>query len=248
VSDTEPDSDRLPVAPIKEDQVAPFPCEWDPILICVDFEAWEKDNSYITEAGVAVLDTKDIAKIPPGPGGKNWIEKIRARHFRVSENISMVNSEHVAGYPDKFNFGQSEFLSKADLKEKLLEIILTPDPDITPLEDLSGYGHPDPIYRLFGMIGHGLQADLGFLEKGFNIHVRSIRWCLDTVDTQNLWTALHHSQWGICSLEQLLNELGIEHEYLHNAGNDAMYTMQAFIKMGLRESLLAGARGGKLLR
>jgi hypothetical protein len=186
------------------------------------------------------LDTKHIAKIPPGPGGKNWIERICARHFRVSENTNMVNSKHVVGHPDKFRFGQSEFIGKDDIKEKLLEIILTPDPDVEPLPDLSGFGHPDPIYRLFGIIGHGLQADIGFLEKGFGIHVRTMRQCMDTVDTQNLWTALHHSQWGICSLEQLLNDLGIEHEFLHNAGNDAMYTMQAFIKMGLMESFDAG--------
>jgi hypothetical protein len=240
VSDTELDSDQRPPAPLKEEWIVPFPCGWEPILICVDFEAWEKDNSYITEAGVAVLDTKDIAQISPGAGCKNWIAKIRARHFRVRENANMVNGEHVSGHPDRFNFGESEFLSKAELKQKLLEIILTPDPTVEPLEDLSGYGNPDPIYRLFAIIGHGLQADIGFLEKGFGIHVRPMRQCMDTVDTQNLCTALHHSEWGICSLGQLLDDLEIKHEFLHNAGNDAMYTLQAFIKMGLTESFSLG--------
>jgi hypothetical protein len=223
----------------------PFPCEWDPILICIDFEAWEKDHSYITEAGVAVLDTMDISKIPPGPGAKNWIEKIRSHHFRVAENANMVNSEHVAGYPDKFNFGQSEFLSKDELKEELLQLIFTVDPEIE--HEVNGYGGEEPIYRLFGMIGHGLQADLGFLRRGFGIELRSSRWALGTVDTQSLWTDLHHSQRGSCSLEQLLCDLGIEHEYLHNAGNDATYTMRAFIKMGMMESLSAGAKGGQLV-
>lgn len=229
------------MAPIREKDVAPFPCEWEPVLISIDFEAWEKDHSYITEIGVAVLDTRDIAKIPPGARAKNWIEKIRARHFRVKENLNMVNSVHVAGHPDKFKFGESEFLSKSDIREMLVQIIFSPDDEAAPIDnDEVDLVYEEPRCRLFGIIGHSLEADLSFLQKGFNIGTRSSHWCLDTIDTQMMYAHLERYIVGNCSLEGVLQDLGIDYEYLHNAGNDAMYTMQAFIVMALNDSMSLG--------
>jgi len=214
----------------------PWPSDWEPVLISIDFEAWEKNNSYITEVGLAVLDTKDIVKIAPGQGAKNWIEKIRPLHFRVKENLAMVNSEFVAGQPENFNFGQSEILSKSDIKEKLQQIIFDLDPEFQPEDP-----YEPPYYRSFALIGHNLQADRSFLHKGFDMAPWTSHWCLPDSDTQMIYGGLHQSGGGSSSLEGVLRELGIEYDFLHNAGNDAMYTMQAFLIMGLKESLMAGA-------
>lgn len=75
------------------------------IFISIDVEADEFNHKLITEIGVATLDTLDLVKLAPGDVGKNWMQHIRARHFRIFENRHIVNKVHVAGCPDGFEFG-----------------------------------------------------------------------------------------------------------------------------------------------
>jgi len=51
------------------------------VLLCVDCEAFEFDQSKVTEVGVAVLDTKDIRGIPAGDNAADWISKMRYAHY-----------------------------------------------------------------------------------------------------------------------------------------------------------------------
>ena len=97
-----------PVAPpiiFNADQVAPCPFEDEPVFICVDVEAYERDNNKITEIGICTLDVRDLAQQVPGEGGKNWMELIRCRHFRIREYKHLNNTEFVSGCADRFEFG-----------------------------------------------------------------------------------------------------------------------------------------------
>lgn len=87
------------------DKLAPYEQEGSVIFISVDIEANERNASQITEIGIATLDTRDIKSIVPGQGGKNWMDKIRARHFRINEYKHIRNTEFVNGCPDRFEFG-----------------------------------------------------------------------------------------------------------------------------------------------
>lgn len=75
------------------------------VFICVDVEAYEFNNKIITEIGIATLDVLDIVNMPPGVLGENWRKAIRARHFRIKENMHLKNTKHVRGCADKFEFG-----------------------------------------------------------------------------------------------------------------------------------------------
>ncbi|OJD26297.1 hypothetical protein ACJ73_02326 [Blastomyces percursus] len=97
--------------PMYVNKVAPCRFASEPIFVCVDVEANEKNHYQITEIGVSTLDTLDLVGIPPGEGGINWIAKIRSRHFRISEYANVVNKEYVSGCPDSFEFGESEWIS-----------------------------------------------------------------------------------------------------------------------------------------
>lgn len=68
-------------------------------------EANERNSSQITEIGIATLDTEDIQKLSPGKGGVNWMDVIRARHFRINEYKHINNTEFVSGCADRFEFG-----------------------------------------------------------------------------------------------------------------------------------------------
>ena len=62
----------------------PFPFEKDGVVfICVDIEAWEKNNSKITEIGICSLDTRQLVGQRPGKDGRNWFSKLVSRHFRL---------------------------------------------------------------------------------------------------------------------------------------------------------------------
>lgn len=93
---------ELPHTEFRPDKLAPFVFEQDAVFICVDVEAYERDNNKITEIGISTLDTRDLAHIAPGVKGKNWQNAIRARHFRISDYKHLVNKEFVDGCPDRF--------------------------------------------------------------------------------------------------------------------------------------------------
>jgi hypothetical protein len=97
--------------PFNLSQAAPHPFDQDVVFVCVDVEAYERDHSLITEVGISTLDTADIKSLAAGYGGFDWMERIRSRHFRVSEHQHLKNTSFCTGDPEKFLFGRSEFVS-----------------------------------------------------------------------------------------------------------------------------------------
>ncbi|KIX06245.1 uncharacterized protein Z518_04220 [Rhinocladiella mackenziei CBS 650.93] len=96
--------------PLNVHDIAPFPPEKEPVIISIDVEAYERAHNIITEVGVSTLDTLDLVQIPPGPGGRNWINQIRSRHFRIKGRQHLINKDFCIGNPDAFQFGRSEFV------------------------------------------------------------------------------------------------------------------------------------------
>lgn len=74
-------------------EAAPYEFDQSVVFVCVDVEAYERDQKKITEVGISTLDTLDIIKIPPGEGGIEWMKHIRARHFRIVETSHLRNRE-----------------------------------------------------------------------------------------------------------------------------------------------------------
>lgn len=90
----------------------------------------------------------------------------------------------------------------------------------------------DKQYRDIIIVGHGVSSDINYLQEmgvelmaAFNFF-RSI----DTKDLHQAWRHLHDGR----SLAYLLSDLNISFKDLHNAGNDAAYTLQAMIALAVR--------------
>jgi hypothetical protein len=94
-----------PTTRFDPDKVAAYNQEGSVVFVCVDVEAYERNNSQITEIGFATLDTEDLKSLVPGEGGTNWLSVIRARHFRINEYKHLKNTEFVDGCADRFEFG-----------------------------------------------------------------------------------------------------------------------------------------------
>ncbi|KIW73243.1 hypothetical protein PV04_01377 [Phialophora macrospora] len=100
--------------PLNVNLPAPLPFEKEPVIIAIDIESYERAHNLITEIGISTLDTLDVVGLAPGPNGKNWLNQIRSRHFRIRGREHLVNRDFCVGHPDGFQFGKTEWV---DLKE-----------------------------------------------------------------------------------------------------------------------------------
>jgi hypothetical protein len=103
------------LASLDVEKPAPHPFDRDVVFIAIDVEAFERAHNLITEIGISTLDTADIKLLPPGQGGVNWMECIRSRHFRISNHSHLRNTTFCTGNPERFLFGQSEFVSMDEI-------------------------------------------------------------------------------------------------------------------------------------
>ena len=97
--------------PLDTSKPAPYVFESDPVIVCVDVEAYEWDHSKVTEIGVSTLDTLDLAGLALGDGGENWIAHIRSRHFRIHGREHLENKDFCSGSANNFQFGKSEWVT-----------------------------------------------------------------------------------------------------------------------------------------
>ena len=218
----------------------PYPCDRDVVFICVDVEAYERGHNTITEIGISTLDTRDLVNIPPGEDGKGWRDVIRSRHFRIREYAHLINKDFVAGCADRFEFNnnQSEWISIKDAPQTVAACFRspfsanlngTPESHQTPTTQAAA---PAPEKRNIILLGHDITQDITYLQTlGYNpLNLSNL---LEILDTASLYRALLRDN-NPRSLGAVLLDLGIAGWNLHNAGNDAAYTLQAMIGIAMR--------------
>ncbi|KAG9663494.1 hypothetical protein KCU64_g1281, partial [Aureobasidium melanogenum] len=200
----------------------------EPVFVCIDLEAFEFAQHKITEIGVSVLDSRHVIGTDPGPDGKNWLSKIDTRHILIAEHKHLVNKRFISGCPDKFNFGDSEVVPLKHVHKTLTQLFDNPSPNSIRASDRGS--------RNLIFVGHGLSNDTLYLTK-LKFDPNAKGKIIHKVDTQK-FVGTKKQQVG---LSKLLAGLGIEPENLHNAGNDAAYTMQALLLMTVQHTNNPGA-------
>ena len=186
------------------------------VFVSIDVEAYEFVQKFITEIGISTLDTAHLINTLPGSNGNNWTAKIQSSHLRIHEHGKRVNRVHVLGCPDNFNFGQSEWIYEREIVPELESLFLH-------------------LYsnRRVVLVGHDIAGDIKYL-KGLGLDV--IPMVADCIDTSYLWKAARRDG-RQSALSTVLLQQGIPAQYLHNAGNDAYYTLHAMIAIALGISL-----------
>lgn len=216
------------------DKPAPYVFLNEPVFISVDVECNERCHSQITEVGLSVLDTRDLAGTAPGRKAVNWTSQIESRHLRVVEYGHIINHDFVAGCPDRFEFGESEWVKLEDMPSVVDHCFRsylpkTADGDDTRTER-----------RNVVLVGHNPAVDVDyFLDLGVRLFRESVEKgvFLDMVDTAEVFR-VSRQEMNVRSLGSILETLGITGWYLHNAGNDARYTMEALVRILFHESHL----------
>ncbi|KAI1808604.1 hypothetical protein F4811DRAFT_177726 [Daldinia bambusicola] len=199
------------------DTPTPLKVEDSVRFIAVDVETWELSPLAITEVGLAILDTRDIANTLSGVAGHGWFPLIKSYHFIIEEHKHMVNHRFVNGSPMSFNFGVSELVSRNDVNRAIGKIIGDDKSD-----------DQRPII----MVGHGVEQDLKCITRlGYNI--RKVPQVIQTMDTLPMFYQFKGSVTE-GSLGAMCEYFNLSYYNLHNAGNDATYTLQAMISMAYR--------------
>lgn len=220
--------DQLTVNP---QEPAPYPFLKEPVFISVDVECNERCHSQVTEVGISMLDTLDLAGLVPGEGAINWRSQIRSRHLRVREFGHIVNHDFVAGCPDRFEFGDSEWTSLQEVTSVIEECFHHPS-----ARQIQTQTSGDDQKRNLVLVGHNPAADIKYLKdmgvSMFNRPSSTETVFLDTVDTAEVFR-VSRGELSARSLGNILSSFGITGWYLHNAGNDARYTMEAMVALVL---------------
>ncbi|KAM0720099.1 hypothetical protein Q7P37_004235 [Cladosporium fusiforme] len=230
LSDSLPDLADVAVSPFDVDLPTAHPCESDVIIISIDVESYEKAHGIITEVGVSTLDTRDLQGTAPGACGEGWQQFVRGRHFRVTENVSYKNKQYVYGCPEEFRFGKSEFVSLKDMPSTLTKCFH--EPFSKPIDDTNANAQEaaeeDPQQRRnIVLLGHDIEQDIQYCHRlGFSVLGRGN--LIATLDTKAMYQAYtrDHSPRG---LGGVLHDFGFAAWSLHNAGNDAAYTVWAML-------------------
>jgi hypothetical protein len=200
----------------------------DPVFVCIDLEAYEFAQDKITEVGVSILDSRHVIGNDPGPDGMQWLSKITTRHMIIEEHKRLINKRFVHGCPDKFNFGKSEIVPLNRVHATLTHLFDNPSPGSVLATDRGP--------RKLILVGHGLSNDTAYLNKlKFAPHAKGN--IIQDVDTQKFAGTKKQT----VSLSRLMAGLGIDPENLHNAGNDAAYTLQALLLITLQHTKDPGA-------
>ncbi|KAF4983219.1 hypothetical protein FZEAL_1322 [Fusarium zealandicum] len=189
----------------------------DVVFICVDVEAIERAPNPISEIGFAILDTRDMKGVAPGAAGRGWWPTIKAHHLRVREYSGLRNHQFVKGCPDAFNFGKSTFPCEAEIREAIMAIMC---PYLTDS-------------RKIVIVGHDINQDIKYF-RNLGIDLMALANLVDPVDTKDIHQAWRDSTNGR-GLSSVLSELGFSSKNLHNAGNDAYYTLCAMLGIAIEQ-------------
>lgn len=187
-------------------------------LLAFDIEAYECNHGMLLELGMAV---HELGSEDP----------VRACHFVFKENQYSRNGRYCPDNRNNFAFGETVVASTNDILSALIKEILIPGT---------------------ALVGHNLKSDLRFLN---NAKVGTVEQSLIyqffasmslSFDTQLLFKTLTESP-KPSKLETVISAFGAQCEFMHNAGNDAYYTMVAFLKLADLPFVRAAANPPKTL-
>lgn len=196
----------------------------DAVFVCIDCEAYEKAHDRITEIGVAVFDTRHMSR----SSDDIWMSKLEYAHYRPVENGHLLNRIYVKGREEFFNFGSTKWIRVSDMPNILRHIFQHP----TSVGEATELTFPtNNERRNVVLVAHNASSDKAFMHNvGFNLH--DVDNLARTIDTQVMAGAIKKQQVG---LRRLLLSLGLEPYNLHNGGNDAAYTLQALLRMAIKD-------------
>lgn len=183
------------------------------VFVSIDFE-YKCTNKDLTEVGLSILDTANVV-IPETPTSPleyaaAFAEHIKSHHLRVAEHHLWINTFPLGSDPAGFSpeFGKSKKVPARYLVERMRSIMWR-----------TGWK------REYVLVGCALENERGTLERlGFNLASFTYE-----VDIQQEDRSIRHDNHH-GSLGKICGKLGLAAQNIHNAGNDARYTLECMLR------------------
>lgn len=204
-------------------------------LLAFDVEAFEHDQRVLLELGAAIYEIPAAAALYTLEAGLESGEvtphlesgqvtppvacclppTISVSHFVIKEHLKKKNGRFCANNRENFSFGKSQHKSLAEVFAWLRREMSQPGT---------------------GLIGHNLEADLKYLVSAKPTSSAKTKFSHEwfkgrpTFDTQAIFKEVHLRPQPD-KLSAILTHYGIHHDFMHNAGNDAFFTLLAALRM-----------------
>lgn len=185
------------------------------ICVSIDIEAYERQTNIVTEIGISIYD--------PRENYTSLIPKFRNYHLCCSESLNLKNGRYTPDHKYNYLLGETivmPLIQCAEFIQNLLNYYLIPQT-------------PHDITWERAIVGHDVIGDIKWLNK-MNIVIPGysdgqITSNIKILDTLKLFNSFYgHKGSG---LGKALRLYKIPHSFLHNAGNDAYYTLILLLKM-----------------
>ncbi|KAK6455900.1 uncharacterized protein RJT20DRAFT_51633 [Scheffersomyces xylosifermentans] len=174
------------------------------ILFCIDVEAWELNGDFITEIGISIYD--------PRVQFLSMMPSTTQIHILIRENLERHNGRFVPDHARNFNGGTSLVMSEYEAACFIQTLI-------------NFYFEPNNSKLGGSLVGHDVKGDI----KWFNQLGVKFPDKVDIIDTHTLF-GFTTGKNGT-SLKNALIAVDIPYAFLHNAGNDAYYTLLVLMKL-----------------
>ncbi|KIY74035.1 hypothetical protein CYLTODRAFT_364306 [Cylindrobasidium torrendii FP15055 ss-10] len=180
------------------------------VFLAIDFEAWEYEHTLITELGVSAVHWDNEGK-----------EIYEDSHWMLGPGLYQ-NGKYVKDNRLGYSFGESVTVRRNDFAGIISNV-------------LNKYEQYGTVFLVF----HDHSQDIKYLRQ-LDAPIKQLEVILpDTtpatglyvLDTSELFAGLEGDGHNKRSLETVCHLLGIPTRGLHNAGNDAHYTLQALKAM-----------------
>lgn len=183
------------------------------ICMSIDIEAWEKNPNIVTELGISIWDPRTETGIYPlsEPQFEN-------HHIIIDQALHLRNTQYTPDHKYQYLMGKTKVMDLRQCQlfvQSLIDKYMVPEPQNTAENSV--------LQRAF--VGHGFAGDAKWL-RGLQIRVPEETPVFDTMK-------LFQSMYGATGsgLGKALRLLNIPHAYMHNAGNDAYYTLKLLLHM-----------------
>lgn len=196
----------------------------DTICFSFDIEAFEKDNKIITEIGISIYDPREnIHSINP---------ILRNYHLIVSESLSLINKNWVLDMKECFLLGESLVLPLKQCVEfiqNLINFYMVYDPKTSGSWKRAFVGHNiEGDFKWLRSIGVVLPETRSVADSSHSTKTESSPTTI-VMDTMKIYSAFYGKEG--CSLGKILRLFKLPHAFLHNAGNDAYYTLRLLLHL-----------------
>jgi hypothetical protein len=174
-------------------------------ILSIDLEQYEMDHSKNLEVGIAVASARSLGK-----DGNAWVE---SHHLINADHKCYHNWLYVPDHRQHYVFGESREVANAELPVLATSII---DALLSPY---------DKAY----FIGHTIGSDRAWLARlGIRVATPTIELDIGRAYRRLISPERYINMVG---MERMLVALDIPFQYLHNGGNDAVYNIQALVKL-----------------